>query len=403
MLLKLLKYPSISLLLYAGILLSSANALASYDLEHRDPLFTTIPVEDEILDYSQHKEIKFWLDEMAKKYEESHGFSQEFLYQIFSKVRFQKKALLLNNPALKKQEPPNNNTHPKIDDPPVKEEKELTKKDLSWRKYRKAHLGSFIIKKGLEFFEEHKVLLAEVEEKYGVPGSIVVSTIGVETKYGLYIGKFPVFHTLASLAFKFHEKQRRIAFFNKELEHFLLLSQEQNWCATDSPDEWLLCIDERKGSYSGAMGIPQFLPSSYRDFAVDADEDGKIDLWSSLADIFYSVANYYEKHNWQKQMPVGYWVQVNGEGYKDLLKAQKKSKLLPEITYETFLDKEISIPDFPEEYYEMPLSFFEFPMHFPNESNGYWAGLYNFYVITRYNHSSFYAMSIYLLSQEFLL
>jgi len=159
-------------------------------------------------------------------------------------------------------------------------------KELEWHQYRRIFIKDNRINKGVEFWREHRELLADVSEKMGVPEEIIVAIIGVETFYGIYRGKDPVFDSLVTLAFDY---PRRAKFFTRELEEFLLLAKEQRFEVRDL-----------RGSYAGAMGMPQFISSSYRSYAIDFDGDGQINLFDSIPDIAGSVANYFVRHGWQR-------------------------------------------------------------------------------------------------------
>ena len=159
-------------------------------------------------------------------------------------------------------------------------------KELQWYQYKGIFLKDKRIELGVKFWREHQELLAEVSEKTGVPAEIIVAIIGVETFYGIYRGKDPVFDSLVTLAFDY---PRRAKFFTVELEQFLLLAKEQGFDAR-----------ALRGSYAGAMGMPQFISSSYRNYAIDFDQDGKTNLFDSIPDIAGSVANYFVKHGWQR-------------------------------------------------------------------------------------------------------
>jgi membrane-bound lytic murein transglycosylase B len=159
-------------------------------------------------------------------------------------------------------------------------------KELQWHQYRRIFVKKTRIERGVKFWRQHRELLADVSSKSGVPEEIIVAIIGVETFYGIYRGKDPVFDSLVTLAFDY---PRRAKFFSTELEQFLLLTKEQGFDARSL-----------RGSYAGAMGMPQFISSSYRHYAVDFDGNGKIDLFNSIPDIAGSVANYFVKHGWQR-------------------------------------------------------------------------------------------------------
>jgi membrane-bound lytic murein transglycosylase B len=248
-------------------------------------------------------------------------------------------------------------------------------KALEWYQYRRIFIKDSRINQGIEFWRENKQLLTEVSIKTGVPAEIMVAIIGVETFYGTYRGKDPVFDSLVTLAFDY---PKRAKFFTRELEQFLLLVKEQN-------------LDPKRlmGSYAGAMGMPQFISSSYRHYAVDFDNDGQVNLFDSKPDIFASVANYFVKHGWKPKEPIA--------GPLRLKKINTVGQLRPgvktEYQWSDFakhgLQSNTSLPA------DTPVALVQLEQ---SDGSEYWAGFRNFYVITRYNHSELYAMAVYQLS-----
>jgi membrane-bound lytic murein transglycosylase B len=250
---------------------------------------------------------------------------------------------------------------------------------LPWYKYRPIFLQQQRIHQGLAFWEKHRDLLTRAEKEYGVPAQIIVAIIGVETMYGTNTGSDRVMDALATLAFHY---PKRAAFFRSELEHFLLLTREQNL------DPLAL-----KGSYAGAMGMPQFISSSYRHYAVDFDGDGRIDIWNDPADAIGSVANYFKVHGWTLGEKVVVAGSANGDRYRQILNDDLRPDLNADSlhTYGILIDEEI-----PPGVNVKVLSL-EGP-----DGEEIWICLHNFYVITRYNRSPLYAMAVYQLSQEIL-
>lgn len=247
----------------------------------------------------------------------------------------------------------------------------------AWYEYRPIFLTENRIEGGVDFWNEHADLLAQAEESYGVPPEIITAIVGVETGYGANIGTYRVLDALTTLSLDY---PKRSEFFTRELENFLLLSREEG-------------IDplEPVGSYAGAMGQPQFIPSSYRAYAIDFNRDGRRDLWSDPADIIGSVANYFSEHGWRAGAPVSFSARVKGEDYADLVTKELK----PETSLKSLRQAGVAVPrDIPETARGALL---EFEQEFGPE---YWVGLDNFYVITRYNRSPLYAMAVYQLSQE---
>ncbi len=221
--------------------------------------------------------------------------------------------------------------------------------------------------------------MQRAEQQYGVPPEIIVAILGVETNYGKHQGKYRVIDALATLAFAYPP---RSAFFLGELENFLLLCREQGLNPA-------LPI----GSYAGAMGMPQFMPSSFRRYAVDFGGNQQRDIWHSKTDIIGSVAQYFAAHHWQKGHPIA--VPMTAEN--NLYKAKITPNLKPDLRLAELesLNLKTSVPLALSE----KIKILELKQE---QSEELWAVLENFYVITRYNHSPLYAMAVYQLSQSIL-
>ena len=253
-------------------------------------------------------------------------------------------------------------------------------KTKPWYEYRAIFLTEKREKEGLEFFAEHAETLARAEETYGVPAEIIVAIIGVETLYGRIMGSYRVIDALATLAFDY---PKRSPFFTKELKSYLMLTREQGF------DPLTL-----KGSYAGAMGYGQFMPSSYLSYAVDFDGDEIIDIWNNPVDAIGSVANYFKRHGWRTDGPVVSAADASDEAPQDWFVSSRKD-LKPVRTVAQFAEAGI-VPRV-----EIDPAAMATAMKFELEDGyEYWLGLHNFYVITRYNHSAMYAMSVYQLSQR---
>jgi membrane-bound lytic murein transglycosylase B len=246
---------------------------------------------------------------------------------------------------------------------------------LPWHKYKAMLVTEKRIKGGVEFWKQYSTVLQQAEKQYGVPAQLLVAIIGVESSYGQNSGKYPVLQTLATLAFDYPP---RAEFFKNELKEFLLLVSEQRL------DPLVL-----KGSYAGAMGMPQFIASSYRNFAVDFDNSGQIDLHNNIPQVIGSVANYFNVHGWQEKQPVVHKAVTRGTKYKDLPIAAR-NKPLPTLALGTLkqhgVTSSVKIKD-----PNTNVALLEF--HNGNEME-YWLGMHNFYVITRYNNSSNYALAV---------
>ena len=248
---------------------------------------------------------------------------------------------------------------------------------LDWYQYWPIFLTEKRFAKGEAFWRAHADTLAQASREFGIAPEIIVAIIGVETFYGTYKGKYLVLDSLATLAFRYPKRSK---FFRSELEQFLLLTQQENF---DTPDV--------KGSYAGAMGIPQFISSSYRRYAVDFDGNGVRDLLNSEADAIGSVANYLNKHGWQRDGTVALPASVSGDKYEALVKKGLKPKT-PVSDMQDFGVVVLYASD-----NQSPGALIELKN---KDASEYWVGLQNFYAITRYNHSSLYAMAVFQLARE---
>jgi membrane-bound lytic murein transglycosylase B len=258
----------------------------------------------------------------------------------------------------------------------------------NWRVYRSRFIDPVRIQAGVNFWQANRTALERAEKEYGVPADIIVGIIGVETIYGRDTGNFRVMDALATLAFDFppsHPRaQERSEYFKGEIEQFLTLQSRKG------ADPF-----EPRGSYAGAMGMPQFMPSSWAKYAVDFDADGMVDLWNSPADVIGSVASYFKAYNWQPGMPTHYPVSFDA-GRLDL-DALMAPDILPTFSVASFTAKGAVLEGAALEH-EGPLALVEL-LNGP-DAPSYVAGTENFYVITRYNWSSYYAMAVIELGRE---
>ena len=248
-----------------------------------------------------------------------------------------------------------------------------------WYDYRKIFLTPKRIDEGVEFYRQHRETLHRAEAKTGVPASIIVAIIGVETHYGRIMGSYRVLDALATLAFDY---PRRSEFFTSELRNYLILTREQGM------DPAVL-----KGSYAGAMGYGQFMPSSYRSYAVDFDADGTADIWDNPVDAIGSVANYFKAHGWTPGATVVVPARRERDVPADMFSEGRSLQpryTIAEVTAAGLIPRALVAAD--EEAIALDFEL--------EDGHEYWLGLNNFYVITRYNHSAKYAMSVYQLSEE---
>jgi len=246
-----------------------------------------------------------------------------------------------------------------------------------WHFFDNLYVTTSRIDGGVKFWNKHAELLERARDKYGVPEEVMTAIIGIESSYGKRTGSFQVADALYTLGF---EVPRRSTFFKGQFEHFMLLTRENDF----DP----LAI---KGSFAGAMGIPQFIPSSYRDYAIDFDKDGRTDLWGSVPDAVGSVANYLSRFGWN-------------DGEQVVLKAKLSSSdtdkleslgVKPSLTIKQFRARGVETDSNPAD--DTKGGFFVLE---GKKGPQYWISLNNFYVITRYNRSKNYAMAVHQLSQK---
>lgn len=248
---------------------------------------------------------------------------------------------------------------------------------LPWHKYRKIFLTQARIDGGVKFWQENEQALATVSAQTGVAPEIIVAIIGVETGYGKNMGNHRVLDALVTLAFAYPP---RSPFFTGELEQFLLLCREEN----KDPRE-------PQGSYAGAMGYPQFMPSSFRALAKDFEHDGKRDIWKNPRDAIASVGYYFQQNGWQHGENIATKANAVGSQYKTFLNKELK----PNTTAGQLTHSGVNaIGNIPAET-KVKLVALE-----QVDGDELWLGFHNFYVITRYNHSPLYAMAAFQLSQE---
>lgn len=296
--------------------------------------------------YAQRADVQEFINEMV----EQHGFDRAYLENKFAGAK------RLDNVLESIAKP--------------------AEKELTWRQYRPIFVTNKRSKKGNKFIKENQATLERAEKEYGVPVDIIAAIIGVETFYGKHTGKYTVFDSLTTLGFDYPKRSK---FFRSELKEFLLLSKEEN-----------IDIETMTGSYAGAMGMPQFISSSYRRYAVDFDGDGKRDLWNSTEDVIGSVANYFSEHGWVNGASVTHQVTVTD---KSIVK--KDNTLKPYVSIDQLKKQGVRIDEKLDGKEMVTLLKLE-----GKRGDEYWIGLKNFYVITRYNHSDLYAMAVFQLSEK---
>ncbi len=295
--------------------------------------------------FGERKDVQQYLDQIA----DEHGLPRQKLQQAFDQIEPLQQVLdAISRPA---------------------------EKTLTWAEYRPIFIKAKRIEQGKQFMVDHADTLARAEEAHGVPASVITAIIGVETFYGRITGKYSVLESVATLAFDYPPRSK---FFKQELTEFLILSNTEGWD-----------MGQIKGSYAGAMGWPQFISSSYRNYAVDFDGDGKRDLLNSAEDAIGSVANYLSVHGWKRGALVAEpWTVSSSQAASasklvtESLKPSVSPQALKKMGFNADTDKDVSV------------------MQFAGK-NGQetWVGYPNFYVITRYNHSRMYALAVHQLSQ----
>jgi membrane-bound lytic murein transglycosylase B len=296
------------------------------------------------------KQVQTFINQMVSQ----HHFNKTRLEKLFSQVKVKQRAVnLMNKPYEAKP----------------------------WFIYRKHFISERRIKQGAIFWHRYKNIFQTVSKRTGIPAQVLVAIVGVETHYGTVKGGFSAFNVLYTLAFYY---PRRATFFRKELREFLLLCREQG-----------LNPLKVNGSYAGALGQPQFMPSSYRMYARAYDGGKKANLFDNEADVISSIANYFAVHGWQAGQPIAIKAIVTGKQFSKLPIQDRNSKITrPKMSLNEFHRYGVrptqSLPG------QTKATFMRFDLQ---SSKAYWFGFKNFYVITRYNTSKLYAMAVYQLSE----
>ncbi len=294
--------------------------------------------------YTQREEVRAFVSELAA----DGGFTESGLLTVFKQAQYQQSIIdAISRPA---------------------------EKTMMWDRYQDIFLTERRIGSGREFMMQHRDALVRAEEAYGVPPVIVAAIIGVETMYGRYRGNYRVLDALTTLAFDYPP---RASFFRRELKEFILLAKEEKQLITDL-----------KGSYAGAMGYGQFIPSSYRHYAVDFDGDSIRDIWENPVDAIGSVANYLAQHGWVREDTIAVRIDP-GQSDRESFNVSLK----PTSTLGAFQGAGVKVSG--------PAHREVSPMRLQGkEGDEHWLGFTNFYVITRYNHSKLYAMAVFQLSES---
>ncbi|MCB1802122.1 MAG: lytic murein transglycosylase B [Gammaproteobacteria bacterium] len=287
-----------------------------------------------------------FIDDMVKR----HGFAAEELRRTLNKAQTRRPILeAIARPAEKR---------------------------LNWTEYRNIFVTPSRIQGGVAFWNSHAQTLARAEREFGVPAHIIVAILGVETRYGAHTGGYRVLDALHTLGFHY---PRRGKFFREQLDHFLRFAREEDIEPTMPT-----------GSYAGAMGMPQFMPDSFRVYAIDFDGDGRRDIWHNADDVIGSIANYFvKKGNWQRGLPVAYPAPNVSGDTTALIEAGARPSLEAAQLAAVGIDTAMLPPD-------ARVSLLDFDTDAGTE---YWIGLDNFYAIMRYNPRTKYAMAVYQLAE----
>jgi membrane-bound lytic murein transglycosylase B len=301
--------------------------------------------------YAERDDVRAFIDELARE----HGFSRAVLKRWFSDVRYQPKIVAaMQRPLL---EPP------------------------KWYEYAPQFLTPARVGDGVAFWRAHESALARAEAQFGVPPEIVVAIIGVETFYGRYAGSYRVIDALSTLAFDY---PRRASFFRGELRDFLLLARSEGFSPLTP-----------KGSFAGALGVPQFMPGSVRRYAVDFDGDGHVDLWRSDADAIGSVANYLARHDWLRGQPV--WARATiAPAQRDLATSKLDGGISERRPLSAWNADGVAAEWLPDPLAAEPVGLLalEESPDASDAATSLWIAFPNFYVITRYNKSRLYAAAV---------
>jgi len=315
-------------------------------------------------DYTHYPTTIKCMDTLIKKYH----FKREDLKKLFSNVKVQKTALRAFLPREKQRRIKIKETRTAAQ---IAKAKRIMKKYGKWERYARLKLNPSRVKQGARFIRKYKDTFEAVEKKYGVPKEYIAAIIGIETVYGGNVGKYPVFDTLCTLAF---EKNRRNRFFQQQLIKFVHLSKTEKFNPKNV-----------KGSYAGAIGLGQFMPSNYEAYGVDFNDDGRVTL-QKAEDAIASIANYFKKNGWRRGEPVATRVSYKGNRFKQHKTGYKKTYnraslvgISPIFSW-NYKGKVRLIKLHKKKYDEL------------------WYGAKNFFVITRYNHSAYYAMAVHQLA-----
>lgn len=320
--------------------------LASY-------FINSVSAEGQSVSFTQDSAVRKFVEQTSQKY----NIDKNYLYSLLSRTQFL---------------------------PAVLEKMNQPYEEKPWKEYKKLFVSQERIEAGVAFWFEHRDALAEIETKYGIPADIIVAILGIETKYGVKQGEFPALDTLITLSFYYPPKA---TFFQNELQSFILLSRIHGF----NPEKVL-------GSYAGALGMCQFMPSSYLYYGISYRGSKQSDLFRNSNDAIASIANYLMQKGWDRDEPVAVEAKIEGRDYKKIIKKDLRKPQAPQYSLENLADYEVYSDD-PNDS-RMNGYWKAYLVKFDGEKPEYWLAFNNFYVLTLYNNSDLYAMAVYDLARQ---
>ncbi|WP_019450728.1 lytic murein transglycosylase B [Cupriavidus sp. BIS7] len=311
--------------------------------------------------YQNHPQTRAFIDDMVAR----HGFQRDVLESWFGQAVYSATVSRLIMPP-------------------------TTPGKKSWRAYRSRFIEPIRINAGVRFWQQNRDTLRRAEAEFGVPASVIVGIIGVETIYGRDMGNFRVLDSLSTLAFDYPDtpnREARTKLFRDQLADYLI------WCRDTKTDVFSVL-----GSYAGAIGIPQFMPTSLREYAIDYDGDGHIDLRNSATDAIGSVGRFLQLHGWEQGRPV-VWNIANDDGSRGVAAAAADGEPWPTRTLNQLTRAGLRVDEPIDVAREGETGVLIVDLPTPDQPTEYMIGLRNFYVLTRYNRSFFYALAVYQLGE----
>lgn len=302
---------------------------------------------------TQTASVRKFVNDFSNEYQ----FSNAYLYQLIGQAKFDQRVI---------------------------QKMEMPYEAKPWLEYKKHFITPERIALGIKFWSDHKAALDRAEQLYGIPSDIIVAILGMETRYGIDEGEYSVMNSLVTLAFYYPPKAE---YFQKELGKFIFLSH-----ILQMPPYSI------KGSYAGALGMPQFMPSSYLYYAVNSQGRFKnVNLFKNKEDAIYSIANFLMQNGWERDQPIAVEAKIMGNQFEKILKKDPNKPVDPKNTLEKLATYQVYSDDNNDSrmngYWSANL------MNFKGETPEYWLGFHNFYVLTRYNNNDQYAMTAFFLGK----